>query len=213
MPVRRRNQQTVFGSRHSSTALLLYDLRPRDLSQLPPTPYNANADIRQEWEASLAASRPRFDLSINYYQVLDVPFGATREEITRAYRNLVRVTHPDNFQDADARATAEERTKLLNAAYNVLSRPDIREEYDRHLRTTVMSDALMQRYTGNTPGRPSPARATPRPPAPHIVRAQRRAYRSAVWQLLVIAGLFVGGLFIILIVLLVFYNAVLRVFG
>lgn len=161
----------------------------------------------------MTASRPRFDLSINYYQVLDVPFGASKEEITRAYRGLVRVVHPDNFQDPDERAKAEERTKLINAAYNVLSRPAIREEYDRQLRTTVMSDTLMSRYTGNTAGRPAPVRAAPRPPAPHIVRAQRRAYRSAVRQLLVIAAMFAGALLIVSFIVLIFTSAIGQVFG
>ena len=52
------------------------------------------------------SSRPstRFDPSINDYQVLDVAVSATREEITRAYRDLMKVTHPDNFQEPAARA-------------------------------------------------------------------------------------------------------------
>jgi hypothetical protein len=45
------------------------------------------------------------------------------------------------------------------------------------------------------------------------VRAQRRAYNSAVRQLLSIAGLFVGALFVVFLVLLVFINAVSQVFG
>lgn len=139
----------------------------------------------------MTATRPRFDPSINYYQILDVPFGASKEEITRAYRQLMRLTHPDNFQEPRARAKAEERAKTINAAYTVLSRPEVRAEYDKAIRATAVSDALMQRYTGNTPGRPSPARAQPKPPSPHVVRAQRRAYNAAVRQLLLVTAAFV----------------------
>ena len=108
----------------------------------------------------MTTSRPRlrFDPTINYYQVLDVPYSATREEITRAYRALMRITHPDNFNDADQRAKAEERAKLINAAYTILSRPDVRREYDAQIRTTAVSDALMQGYTGTAPGHRGPAR-------------------------------------------------------
>jgi curved DNA-binding protein CbpA len=146
---------------------------------------------------STSRPRPRFDTSINYYQVLDVPLGATREEITRAYRGLMRLTHPDNFRDPDQRAKAEERTKLINAAYNVLSKPEIRSEYDAQMRATMVADSLMQRYTGNTPGRPSPQQAHRRHPTASAARAQRTANRSATLQILIVAAAFVAALFII----------------
>jgi curved DNA-binding protein CbpA len=146
---------------------------------------------------STSRSRPRFDPSINYYQVLDVPLSATREEITRAYRGLMRLTHPDNFSDPDQRAKAEERTKLINAAYNVLSKPEIRSEYDAQMRSTIVADTLMQRYTGNAPGRPSPQQTMRRPPTARAVRAQRNANRSATLQILIVAAAFVAALFIL----------------
>lgn len=149
----------------------------------------------------MSAHKPRFDASINYYQVLNVPFGAPRDEITRAYRQLMRLTHPDHFSDPDERRKAEERSKLINAAYAVLSKPDARRAYDDIMRQTVMSDALMQRYTGNTPGRPSPLRTMPRAPSPGAVRAQRRAYASAVRQLLVATTGFVLILIVALLLL------------
>jgi curved DNA-binding protein CbpA len=148
----------------------------------------------------LSASKPRFDASINYYQVLNVPFGASRDEVTRAYRQLMRLTHPDQFRDPDERSKAEERAKLLNAAYAVLSKPDARQAYDAVAKQTILSDALMQRYTGSAPGRPSPLHATPRPPSARVVRAQRAAYSSAVRQLLAITG---GFLLLVIVIALV----------
>jgi curved DNA-binding protein CbpA len=139
----------------------------------------------------LSATKPRFDASINYYQVLNVPFGSTKEEITRAYRQLMRLTHPDQFRDPHERGKAEERAKLINAAYAVLSKPETRQAYDSVMRKTVLSDALMQRYTGSAPGRPSPLGAEPRPPSARVVRAQRAAFSSAVKQILVVTTGFV----------------------
>lgn len=139
--------------------------------------------------------------------MLDVPLGASREEITRAYRALMRLTHPDNFSEPDQRAKAEERTKLINAAYTVLSKPEIRREYDAQMRTTVVSDALMQRYTGNAPGRGTPERSRTRPPSARMVRAQRKASNSATLQILFVSGAFVAGLIIIIVSVVLTYNA------
>jgi diphthamide biosynthesis protein 4 len=142
--------------------------------------------------------RPRFDPTINYYQALDVPPGATGEEITRAYRALMRITHPDNFRDADQRSKAEERCKLINAAYTVLSRPETRREYDAQIRTTAMSDALMQRYTGNAPVGGAAARPRPRRPSARTMRATRRANHLAVIQILIVTAAFVGAMVIVI---------------
>ena len=158
----------------------------------------------------MSASRPRarFDPSINYYQVLDVPLGASREEITRAYRALMRITHPDNFSEPDQRAKAEERTKLINAAYAVLSKPEVRSEYDALMRTRVMSDTLMQRYTGSAPGRTAPDRPRPRPPSARTIRAQQKANTSATLQILLVTGAFVVGLIVVIASVVLTWNAV-----
>ena len=55
------------------------------------------------------------------YSVLEVEPGATSEEIRSAYRDLVKVWHPDRFpNDERLRKRAEEQTKLLNDAYAYL---------------------------------------------------------------------------------------------
>lgn len=159
---------------------------------------------------STSRQRPRFDTSINYYQVLDVPLGATREEITRAYRALMRLTHPDNFSEPEQRAKAEERTKLINAAYTVLSKPDIRSEYDAQMRTTIVSDTLMQRYTGNAPGRSTPDRPPRRPPSARTIRAQRKASNLATLQILLITAVFVIALIVMIGVLGIVWNLLSR---
>lgn len=141
----------------------------------------------------------RFDTSINYYAVLDVPLNATREEITRAYRGLMRITHPDNFSEAFERQKAEERAKLINAAYTVLSRADMRKEYDKVMRHQLMAEVVMQRYTGSAPGRPSPLERERSQPSVRTARATRNAYRSAVLQLMMTTAAVVVGLIVIII--------------
>lgn len=52
------------------------------------------------------------------YRVLDLPPGASVEEVKRAHRELTKVWHPDRFaQDPALRARAEEKLKQINEAY------------------------------------------------------------------------------------------------
>jgi len=67
---------------------------------------------------------------IDYYQVLKVPKTASEKEIKQAYRKLARQHHPDLHQ-ADAKAAAEEKFKLINEAYEVLGDADNRAKYDK----------------------------------------------------------------------------------
>ena len=63
----------------------------------------------------------------DYYEVLGISRGASKEEIKSAFRRLARKYHPDINKEADA----EEKFKEINEAYAVLSDDQKREAYDR----------------------------------------------------------------------------------
>jgi molecular chaperone DnaJ len=63
----------------------------------------------------------------DFYKVLGVAKDASDKEITKAYRKLAREFHPDKNPGDTA---AEERFKEISAAYDVISDPERRAEYD-----------------------------------------------------------------------------------
>ncbi len=65
----------------------------------------------------------------DFYDVLGVNRNAGVEDIKRAYRALARKHHPDV---AENKAEAEHRFKEINEAYEVLSDPQKRAQYDRY---------------------------------------------------------------------------------
>lgn len=66
----------------------------------------------------------------DYYKILGVSRNASQEEISRAYKKLVRKYHPDLNP---GNKEAEEKFKEINEAYETLSDPKKREEYDKLL--------------------------------------------------------------------------------
>jgi molecular chaperone DnaJ len=62
----------------------------------------------------------------DYYDILDVPRGASDEEVKRSFRKLAQQWHPD----VNTSPQADARFKEINEAYQVLSDPERRQAYD-----------------------------------------------------------------------------------
>ncbi|UFH58511.1 DnaJ C-terminal domain-containing protein [Sulfurovum mangrovi] len=66
-------------------------------------------------------------MSKSLYETLGVSEGATPEEIKKAYRKLARQYHPDINKEE----SAQDKFKEINAAYEVLSDPEKKAQYDQ----------------------------------------------------------------------------------
>ena len=67
-------------------------------------------------------------MPVNYYDLLQIHPRAEMETIHRVYRLFAARYHPDNRQTGDA-----ERFRIIREAYEVLSNPESRADYDRAL--------------------------------------------------------------------------------
>ena len=74
----------------------------------------------------------------NYYKLLGIDPKADQQTVKRAYLDAVRKWHPD--KNPDRIEEAEEKTKVLNQAYQMLKDPETRKNYDRMLRYTKGKD-------------------------------------------------------------------------
>ena len=77
----------------------------------------------------------------DYYQVLGVSRSDGDEEIRKAFRKKAMEYHPDRNKNADA----EEKFKEINEAYQVLSNPTKRSQYDLYGRAGVSSNGGFDR--------------------------------------------------------------------
>ena len=64
----------------------------------------------------------------DYYEVLGVNKGASDDEVKKAFRKMARKYHPDVNRD---KPEAEAKFKEVNEAYEILSNPDRRSQYDQ----------------------------------------------------------------------------------
>ena len=62
------------------------------------------------------------------YETLEINESASEAEIKKAYRKLARKYHPD----VNKEASAEEKFKEINAAYEILSDKEKKQQYDMH---------------------------------------------------------------------------------
>ncbi|MDQ3236334.1 MAG: DnaJ domain-containing protein [Actinomycetota bacterium] len=85
------------------------------------------------------------------YKVLGVSKGASQDEIRSSYRKLARESHPDANPDD---STSENRFKEIQHAYEVLSNPEKRREYDEGPRSFLARPAVRKAERGANLGVP-----------------------------------------------------------
>lgn len=80
----------------------------------------------------------------NYYKILEVDQKASNEIIEKAYKTLVKKYHPD-LQNPEKQKEYEEKMKLINEAYSVLSDDYKRTTYDEQLQNETISKQEYQK--------------------------------------------------------------------
>ena len=74
----------------------------------------------------------------NYYKILEVDSNASPEVIEKAYKTLAKKYHPD-LQEESQKESAGEKLKEINEAYEILSNPESRANFDKILLDTTIS--------------------------------------------------------------------------
>ncbi|MFR8233192.1 MAG: DnaJ domain-containing protein [Clostridia bacterium] len=75
----------------------------------------------------------------NYYDILQVNQNASPEIIEKAYKTLAKKYHPD-LQPEENKKQAEEILKDINEAYEILSNPISKVDYDNSLKENYISE-------------------------------------------------------------------------
>lgn len=68
----------------------------------------------------------------NYYDILEVSKNASDDIIKKVFKIQVKKYHPDTVEE-EKKTEAEEKIKELNEAYEILSSPEKRKNYDEEL--------------------------------------------------------------------------------
>ncbi len=66
------------------------------------------------------------------YDVLGVRRGANQDEIKRAYRELVKKYHPDNYKNHPLENLAKEKMQEINEAYDTLTSGNTQRSSDNY---------------------------------------------------------------------------------
>ncbi len=75
----------------------------------------------------------------NYYDILQINKNASPEIIEKAYKTLAKKYHPD-LQPEENKKQAEEILKDINEAYEILSNPTSKADYDNSLNENYISE-------------------------------------------------------------------------
>src|SRR6185437_8050034 len=92
----------------------------------------------------------------SFYEILEVSPSASTAEIRTSYLRLAREYHPDRVPEhlTKLRADAEEKLKLVNEAWAVLSDAAKRRLYDERLRNATWETHKATSYSNVSPSTP-----------------------------------------------------------
>lgn len=82
---------------------------------------------------------------IDYYEILNLKYNSSIEDIKKSYKKLVLETHPDTHPND---VKKEEQFKLINEAYEILSNKDKKKEYDKKLKLERSKDLYKTKVEG-----------------------------------------------------------------
>ncbi|XP_028754225.1 chaperone protein dnaJ 20, chloroplastic-like [Neltuma alba] len=99
--------------------------------------------LSKKWQSqglSVSCRARKLDIEVeetnpeNFYKMLSLnPKSATKDEIKKAYRSMALQYHPDTCRDPSRKEKCTRMFVQLHAAYETLSDPVLREEYDYEL--------------------------------------------------------------------------------
>jgi len=119
--------------------------------------------------------------SRSYYELLELTPAASAEDIKRNFRQQIAKYHPDKVQHLgrEFQAMAAERAAELTEAYRILSRPELRADYDEKLGVTpAAASAGVETATANATVEPPVETPTPQKPAADAGHHQPAAPRG-----------------------------------
>ncbi|GLT79896.1 hypothetical protein SLA2020_513650 [Shorea laevis] len=109
----------------------------------PQEPQQSDEDSPLNFDFLSLLSKPK-----DYYKILEVDYDASEDAIRSNYIRLALKWHPDKQKGED---TATSRFQEINEAYQVLSDPVKRREYDKKGMLFVYDDNIVEylnRYKG-----------------------------------------------------------------
>lgn len=89
-----------------------------------------------------------------YYRILDISSSASEQEVKQAYRELVKIWHPDRFtHDAKLQKRTEEKLKEINEAYQCII-DELKNPYPREVQKYQKTEKKHRQDSQSYPKQP-----------------------------------------------------------
>ncbi len=75
-----------------------------------------------EWKRKSSAPKMKFTSSSRAYKVLGISNNASFEEIKKAYRDLVKIHHPDKIRSKALKQSAKQQFQVIQEAYETIKK-------------------------------------------------------------------------------------------